>query len=92
MLAMRGLYESAAAVVGDVVAKHPQVTAHHRLLAALSALAGDLLTARATASKILAVHPDASIAAVKAGHPMRHLTHYFGKLVEGLRLAGLPEE
>jgi TolB-like protein len=91
VLAMRGLYESAAAVVGDVVAKHPQVTAHHRLLAAVSALAGDLVTARAMASKILAVHPDASIAAVKAGHPMRHLPHYFGKLVEGLRLAGLPE-
>src|SRR5262245_2710712 len=91
-LAMRGSYASAAAIVGDVVAKHPQVTAHYRLLTALSALAGDVVTARAMASRILAVHPEASIATVKAGHPMRHLTHYFDKLVEGLRLAGLPEE
>jgi TolB-like protein/Tfp pilus assembly protein PilF len=91
-LAMRGSFAAAVAIVRDVVAKHPQVTAHHRLLAALSALAGDLGTARSMVGKILAVHPDASIAAVIAGHPMRHLTDYFGKLLEGLRLAGLPEE
>ena len=91
-LAMRDSYAAAAAIVRDVVAKHPQVTSHHRLLAALSALAGDLATARSMVAKILAVHPDASIAAVRAGHPMRHLTDYFGRLIEGLRLAGLPEE
>jgi TolB-like protein len=91
-LAMRGSYASAAAIVRDVVAKHPQVTAHHRVLAALQSLAGDLLAARSTVAKILAVHPDASIAAVKAGNPMRHVTDYFSKLIEGLRLAGLPEE
>jgi hypothetical protein len=35
----------------------------------------------------LSAHPEASIAALRAGHPMRHLPGYFGKVVEGLRLA-----
>ena len=47
--------------------------------------------ARGAGKTILSAHPEASIAAVRAGHPMRHLVGYFGKLVEGLRLAGLRE-
>ncbi|HEU0058661.1 MAG TPA: winged helix-turn-helix domain-containing protein [Hyphomicrobiaceae bacterium] len=90
-LAMRGAYGEALAIVRDVVNKHPQVTSHHRLLAALAALAGDLTMARETVAQILRVHPSASLAAMRASHPMRHLTHYFSKLVEGLRQAGLPE-
>jgi hypothetical protein len=63
--------------------KHPEVTSHHRLLAALT---GDLTTAREAVAEILRTHPRASVAAMRASHPMRHLTSYFDKLVEGLRL------
>jgi hypothetical protein len=61
------------------------------VLAALLALTGDLEAARAAVSQILRAHPTASVAAMRASHPMRHLTSYFDKPVEGLRLAGLPE-
>jgi len=90
-LAMRGAYHEAVGMVREVVNKHPEVTSHHRLLAALLALTGDLETARAAVSQILRTHPTASVAAMRISHPMRHLTSYFDKLVEGLRLAGLPE-
>jgi hypothetical protein len=87
-LAMRGAYGEALRIVREVVNKHPIVTSHHRLLAALS---GDLTTAREAVAEILRTHPRASVAAMRASHPMRHLTSYFDKLVEGLRSAGLPE-
>jgi hypothetical protein len=74
-------------IVREVVNRHPKVTSHHRLLAALS---GDLTTTREAVAD-LRTHPRASVAAMRASHPMRHLTSYFDKLVEGLRLAGLPE-
>ncbi len=88
---MRGAYGEALRIVREVVNKHPKVTSHHRLLAALAALSGDLTTAREAVAEILRTHPRASVAAIRASHPMRHLTSYFYKLVEGLRLAGLPE-
>jgi len=61
------------------------------MLASFSALAGDLPQAREATQRLLEAHPQASIAAMRASHPMRHITRFFDKMIEGLQLAGLPE-
>ena len=40
---------------------------------------------------LLAAHPDASIALMQACHPTRNVPRIFGPMLEGWRLAGLPE-
>lgn len=62
----------------------------HRTLTASLALSGDLEGARAAAQNLLAIEPRFRISAFASRYPLRRsddLRH----LVEGLRLAGLPE-
>ena len=89
--ALKEEYAEAARWVRDVLSRHPEATWAYRMLASFSALAGDLPEARQAARRLLAAHPHASIAAMRASHPMRHITRFFDRMIEGLQLAGLPE-
>jgi predicted Zn-dependent protease len=89
--AQKGDYAQAAKLLREVLGKHPGLTWVYRALAAFSALAGDLETARDAVGKLLAAQPHVSIAAMRADHPMRSAPRFFDELVRGWRLAGLPE-
>lgn len=90
-LALKKDYAQAARLLRDVLHKHPGVTWVHRQMAYVAALAGDLETARESVRLLLAAHPDASIALMQACHPTRNVPRIFGPMLEGWRLAGLPE-
>lgn len=90
-LAFAGNLSEALAIARDVINRHPDVTWCYRQLAAWSAWAGDLATARWAAKKLLAAQPDFTIARYRALPFFRNLPHHRDKMVNGLRLAGLPE-
>jgi len=62
----------------------------HRTLTAALALSGDLRGARAAAQNLLAIEPRFRISAFASRYPLRR-SDDLQRLVEGLRLAGLPE-
>lgn len=86
-----GDYAMASALTQKMLDKNPQVTWAYRQLAAFAALAGDLPTARDAISKLQTAYPGISIAAMRAGHPVRNTPRLFDMFVKGWRLAGLPE-
>ncbi|THK33715.1 tetratricopeptide repeat protein [Ensifer sp. MPMI2T] len=90
-LAMAGSLRNALAVVREVINKHPEVTWPYRHLAALSALSGDLKTARRAAQKLLAAQPDFTIERFRALPTGQNIPHWVDQMSEGLRLAGVPE-
>ena len=90
-LALKEDYAQAARLLRDILHKHPGVTWVHRQMAYVAALAGDLETARESIRLLLAAHPDASIALMQACHPTRNVPRIFAPMLEGWRLAGLPE-
>jgi TolB-like protein/Tfp pilus assembly protein PilF len=90
-LGLKGEYAQAARLMRDVLHKNPGVTWAHRQLAYVAALSGDLETARESVRLLRVAHPDASIALMQACHPSRHVPRVFGPMIEGWRLAGLPE-
>jgi hypothetical protein len=57
-----------------------------------SALAGDLPAARDAMARLLAAHPNASVAWMKANNPFRYAPRIFALMLQGWRLAGMPEE
>jgi TolB-like protein/DNA-binding SARP family transcriptional activator/Tfp pilus assembly protein PilF len=87
----KGEYAEAARRIQAVIDRHPRVTWVYRMLAWNAALAGDLDTARDAARKLLAANPNASIEMMRRSHPARHIAASFAVMVEGWRLAGLPE-
>jgi len=87
----KGEYVQAARLIRDVLYRHPNVTWAYRLLAFTAALGDDLPTAREAVQKLLAAHPNASIALMRRCHPSRHSSDMFERMIEGWRLAGLPE-
>ena len=89
--AQKGEYAQAAKLIQDVLNRHPQVTWAYRQLAYVSALDGDLPTARAAIEKLRAAHPNASIEFMKRCHPSRNTPRIFNLMLKGWRLAGLPE-
>ena len=54
-------------------------------------MAGDLTTARAAASKLLAVNPEFTIRRYLAVAALQDMPDYRDRLAQGLRDAGLPE-
>jgi TolB-like protein/Tfp pilus assembly protein PilF len=92
VMSWKGEYAQSAKMLRDVLNKHPRLTWAYRQLAFASALAGDLRTAREAVRTLRAAHPNASIALMRAVHPMRNIGGYFDEMVKGWRLAGLPEE
>jgi len=91
-LSLKGEYVQAAKLIQEMLNKHPQVTWAYRQLAYVSALAGDLPTAREAIKMLLAAHPSASVELMKVCHPVRHIPRAFNQMLDGWRLAGLPEK
>jgi TolB-like protein/Flp pilus assembly protein TadD len=87
----KGEYARAVQLLQEVLNKHPHVTWAYRQLAFVSAMAGDLPTARDAIRKLRAAHPNASIALMQRAHPSRHTPRVFNLMLEGWRAAGLPE-
>ena len=73
------------------MSSHPEVIWGYRMLAAWSALNGDLESAELAARKLLDAQPDFTIERYLALPMFRHLPHWSDRLAEGMRLAGLPE-
>jgi TolB-like protein/Tfp pilus assembly protein PilF len=91
-LSLKGAYAQAANVIQEVLNKHPQATWAYRQLAYVCARAGDMPAARMAIQRLLAAHPHASIALLRKYHPVRHIPRVFDEMLEGWRLAGLPEK
>ncbi|WP_137180522.1 BTAD domain-containing putative transcriptional regulator [Roseomonas sp. AR75] len=89
-LSHRGDYAEAVRRLQAVLSRHPKVTWAYRIMAYSAALGGDMPTARAAVAKLLAANPHASIALMRRSHPSRGRAA-FARMVEGWRLAGLPE-
>jgi TolB-like protein/DNA-binding winged helix-turn-helix (wHTH) protein/Tfp pilus assembly protein PilF len=89
--ALTGDYGEAIRIVREVLNRNPRVTWPNRLLAAWLALAGDLDAAKQVIRELLAHQPNASIELYIACSPVK-LNPYLSKMVQGLRLAGLPEK
>jgi TolB-like protein/Flp pilus assembly protein TadD len=87
----KGEYAHAAKLLQEVLNKHPHVTWAYRQLAFVSAMAGDVPTARDAVRKLRTAHPNATIALMKRAHPSRHTPRVFNLMLEGWRAAGLPE-
>jgi tetratricopeptide (TPR) repeat protein len=90
-LACSGRPMDAVPIAKDVTKKHPDVTWVYRLLASWAAMAGDLVTARAAARKLLAANPDFTIRRYMAIPGFQNMPEYRDRLAQGLRDAGLPE-
>ena len=87
----KGEYAQSAKLLQEVLNKHPNITWAYRQLAFVSAMAGDLVTARDAMKKLRAAHPGATIALMKRAHPSRHSQRIFDLMLQGWRAAGLPE-
>ncbi|MFM9848104.1 MAG: BTAD domain-containing putative transcriptional regulator [Hyphomicrobiaceae bacterium] len=87
----KGEYAQSAKLLQEVLNKHPNITWTYRQLAFVSAMAGDLDTARDAIKKLRAAHPGATIALMKRAHPARHSPRIFDLMLKGWRAAGLPE-
>lgn len=90
-LARSGRLKEAVAIAKDVTTMHPGVTWAYRLLASWAAMAGDLGTARAAATKLLAVNPEFTVRRYLAIPAFQDMPDYRDRLAQGLRDAGLPE-
>jgi TolB-like protein/Flp pilus assembly protein TadD len=88
----KGDYVQSAKLVQSVLKQYPRVTWAYRQLAFVSAMSGDLATARDAIAKLRAAHPNTTIALMKKAHPSRHTPRVFNLMLEGWRRAGLPEE
>jgi len=87
----KGDYAQAARLIQEVLNRHPKVIWAYRQLAYVSALDGDLPTARAAIERLRADNPNASIEFMKRCHPSRNTPRTFDLMLKGWRLAGLPE-
>ncbi len=88
-----GHYETAIEWFQRSIQRNPDLPTAHRLLASACALKGDLEKARAALDEVKRLVPDFSI----AGYTQRIKQVFkheedFERMVEGLRLAGAPEE
>lgn len=92
ILFAKGRYAEAAALSKRTIAAKPGITWAYRQYATYAALAGKLDEAREAMTKYRAAYPDVTIATNLRNHPQRNNPHYMKLFVEGLRLAGLPEE
>ncbi|MDX8518130.1 BTAD domain-containing putative transcriptional regulator [Mesorhizobium dulcispinae] len=90
-LAKTGSLSQAVAIAREVIAAHPDIITSYRYLAAWSAMGGDLETARWAAQKLMAGQPSFTIERFRSLPIFRNTPEWANKVVEGLKLAGLPE-
>lgn len=84
-----GRYDEAVGWLGKARRANPQYRAALRMLAAAQALNGDLAEARALGQELLETDPSFSVATFGSWYPMQQ--PHLGRLLDGLRRAGLPE-
>ncbi|MCR4267289.1 tetratricopeptide repeat protein [Nitratireductor sp. ZSWI3] len=92
VLFAEGKYKEAAALSRKTIASKPDITWAYRQYATYAALAGQVDEARAAIAKYREAYPDVTIATNVRNHPQRNNAHYMKLFVQGLRIAGLPEE
>ena len=90
-LAKAGSLSQAVAIAREVIAAHPDIITSYRYLAAWSAMGGDLETARWAAQKLMAAQPGFTIERFRLLPVFRNTPEWANQVVEGLKLAGLPE-
>lgn len=90
-MAMQGALPQAIAIAHDVVNTYPDVTWSYRHLAAWSALAGDMETARWAAQKLLAAEAGFTIERYRALPWFQRIPQWRDRMAEGLRQSGVPE-
>ncbi|MGK7871459.1 BTAD domain-containing putative transcriptional regulator [Falsiroseomonas sp. E2-1-a20] len=90
-LAYGGDHAEAAERLKEVIYRHPKVSWVYRILAYTAALSGDLRGAREAVRKLLEANPNTSIEMMKRSHPARHRPAVFEPMLDGWRLAGMPE-
>ena len=88
-----GRYAEAADAADKTLYEQPTYSPALRLRVATSGLLGRMDEAREYVRRLLAVHPEASVDWFRAfwEAPMRNNSRTLAKLLEGARLAGLPE-
>ena len=89
---LSGRPSDAVGIVRDVINRFPNATWCYRGLAAYAAWSGDLETARWAAQKLLAAEPQFTIERYKALPLYRNARRIQDRMVEGYRLAGVPEK
>lgn len=90
-LGIKGEHAEAARKLQAVIDRHPRVTWVYRMLAWNAALAGDLPTAREAVRRLLVANPTASIETMRRSQSLRLSPAVLARMIEGWRLAGLPE-
>jgi adenylate cyclase len=85
-----GRYDQAIGWLRKAQRLNARFVACHRTLTASLALSGDVEAARAAAKDLLAVVPTFRVSVIASSYPLRRPGD-LERLVEGLRLAGLPE-
>ncbi|HEY3149363.1 MAG TPA: BTAD domain-containing putative transcriptional regulator [Dongiaceae bacterium] len=85
-----GRYADSATWARAALRGQPDYVTALRLLAASSALLGDLEEARSVMARLRELDPDARVSTIRQRDPLRRPEH-LARLAEGLRLAGLPE-
>ncbi len=91
-LAHVGRFREATAIAKEETKRHPDVTWAYRLLAAWSALAGDMSTAQSAARRLMAAQPDFTIKRYLEVPAFSSIPQYRELTAKGLRAAGLPDE
>ncbi len=85
-----GRYDQAIGWLRKAQRMNSRFVACHRMLTASLALSGDIEAARAAAKDLLSVVPAYRVSVVASTYPLRRQGD-LERLVEGLRLAGVPE-
>jgi tetratricopeptide (TPR) repeat protein len=84
-----GRYDEAAAWLAKARRQNPRYRAAWRLLIAALALAGESYEARSLAEEFLHVEPSFRVSIFGSWYPLRE--PYLSRLLEGMRLGGLPD-
>lgn len=89
-----GRYEEAADNIDRALSERPSYTPALRLKVVIYGLLRRSVEARQAAGDLLAANPHASVATIRAywAAPLRRSPALLAKMVEGARLAGLPED
>lgn len=89
-LLVAGRYETCIEVCQASLRRNAGLGASYRTLAQAQALAGRVEEARQSMQRLLVAEPRSTVARYRQVYPGRHAAH-MERLVEALRLAGLPE-
>ncbi|MDX8481743.1 BTAD domain-containing putative transcriptional regulator [Mesorhizobium sp. VK24D] len=90
-MAKTGSLPQAVAIAREVIATYPDIIMSYRYLTAWSAMSGDLETARWAAQKLLTAQPNFTIERYRSLPFFTHMSEWADRVVEALKLAGLPE-